>query len=219
MRLGGSLLHLPDLVDRLSQVLGAMATNGADGCETSAPLSVLLIVGGGPSVDQLRSLQMRFGGSDEQLHWQAVEVMSHHAALLARLLPRTRYVSSREEALLAWRSGQTAVLNVNVWLRAEEAHVQEHPPSEGSAVIRLPHDWTCTSDSIAAWVAQRWPAQSLVLLKSAAAVSGMTSSLSCPAGTVDPVIRTWAEAGIVDSIFPQVARGLPQVELINLRAC
>lgn len=71
---------------------------------------------------------------------------------------------------------------------------------------RLPRDWTVSSDSLAAHLAARVRARSLVLVK------------SCPLpGTVASAAEA-ASAGLVDPYFPQAAARLGSIKWLDLRA-
>jgi hypothetical protein len=73
------------------------------------------------------------------------------------MLPESREVSSQQTAASYWsESDDPLLLDVESFL-SEDEHC--HQPA-------LPHCWDVTSDSIAAWVATRWDASELVLLKS-----------------------------------------------------
>lgn len=183
-KLGGSLLGLPDLVDRLRAVLAR-----------SADPRPLLIVGGGAAADLVRKWDQAHHLGDERAHWLALHAMYFNEALLLELLPEAHSAVDRSEAERSWELGQIPILRAVEFLRREEA-------SEGSS---LPHNWSVTSDSVAAWVARRLCADRLVLLKSVPApVEGGARSL--PTGCLD-----------VDPYFHRVAAGLPNLVWINLR--
>ena len=72
---------------------------------------------------------------------------------------------------------------------------------------RLPHTWDVTSDSLAAWVTIRWPADRLILLKSTDLPEGQS---------LEP--DRVAEQGFLDSHFPKLASAVPAIEWVNLRS-
>lgn len=176
-KLGGSLLDLPDLVPQLRGVLSQRPD--------SRPL---LIVGGGAAADVVRRWDAIHGISNEAAHWLAIRAMALNERLLASVLAESVVVSSRVDAEAVWSGDKLPILCCFEFLRAEETGF---PDKE-----RLPRRWNATSDSIAAWVARRWPAQELLLVKSCDAASGD-----------DPV----------DPLFATAATGLPHVGWVNLR--
>jgi aspartokinase-like uncharacterized kinase len=75
----------------------------------------------------------------------------------------------------------------------------------------LPESWLCTSDSIAAWLANSLAADQLVLLKS------VDDQLESNVSLTAEAIRNLADLGTVDPIFPQASQGLPDVRVVSLR--
>ena len=76
VKVGGSLFDWPDLGPRLRQWLAA-----------NAPREVILVPGGGPTADVIRTLDRTHGLGDEAAHWLALRAMAVNAELLAALLP------------------------------------------------------------------------------------------------------------------------------------
>lgn len=144
VKLGGSLLDLPDLPRRFE------AYRAAD-----LPERALLVVGGGAAADIVRRVDALHGLGEERGHWLAVRAMQLNAHLLAAVLPRVRLVDEAEACSAAWARGELAMMDPLPWLEAEER-----------AGITIPHHWQFTSDSIAAHVACRLGAKRLTLLKS-----------------------------------------------------
>ncbi len=183
-KVGGSLLGLPDLPRRLRRVLSTVDDRNP-----------LLMVGGGPTADVVREWDRLHGLGDERAHWLALRSLMLNEALLVELMPQTRLVRSRTEAEAAWKAGRIPILSAYEFLIVEERAGGDDP--------RLPHNWDVTSDSIAAWIVLRWPADGLVLLKS--------TTLPEPAGHAD-------DEQPVDLYFRRLAPRLPTIEWINLRA-
>ena len=125
-----------------------------------------------------------------------VRALSVTSQILSRLLPDAQLATSLDELLAAdWSEGSLVVFDPASWMLLEEPHASGQP---------LPHDWTATTDSIAARLAILTSVSELVLLKSA-----------------DPLPATslgeLAAAGYVDRHFPAAAAALPLVRLVNLR--
>lgn len=194
-RLGGSLLTLPDLLPRLVSSIHQLPS-----------FRPLLIVGGGAAADAVRSLHDRFAFTQWTAHWLAIQAMSDNAKQLCRLDRRLTLVDSRIAAGYAWQCGLIPALNTTKFLEAEEQQILQNrsathaPPSADTC---LPASWEVTSDSIAAWIAARWPARSLWLLK------------SCDAHSVEPACL--AEHGQVDRCFPRYIAADCRLHWVNLR--
>jgi 5-(aminomethyl)-3-furanmethanol phosphate kinase len=142
-KVGGSLFDWPRLLERLSAFL------------RSEPTWPLIVSGGGGAADVVRGWDRVHGLGEERAHRLAVRSLGLGAAFLADGLDGGTLVTSRNEAATAWSAGRLPVLDAAAFLAAEEA----------AGALPLPASWDVTSDSIAAWVAARWPAD-LVLLKS-----------------------------------------------------
>jgi len=188
-KVGGSLLTWPDLPARLMQLIAARRTDP------------LFVVGGGEAADLVREWSNRFSLTDEAAHWLAIQAMGLNERLLAAVLPEAPIVATREEAGIVWRSRRAAILNAEAFLRAEEMEVALRQSADGAGDLLLLHSWEATSDSIAAWIAARWPADELCLLKSA-----------------DPGCNPSNVEGLVDRQFPRWAARIDKVVVMNLRA-
>jgi aspartokinase-like uncharacterized kinase len=165
LKLGGSLLTSPDLVDRVQITVHSLL-----------PTPVLIIVGGGPSADVLRDLDRRFRIPAEKSHWDAIAAMTSNAAMLCRISTSLHLVSNRAEAAEVWAANYVAVLDAFAFLKEEE---------RVDASDALPASWDVTSDSIALWTAVRWPATTLVLAKSCEPFSTIVLELVA-GGSIDP---------------------------------
>jgi aspartokinase-like uncharacterized kinase len=180
IKLGGSLLDWPELPTRLRRWLAAQPT-----------ATNVIIVGGGPIVEGLRTIDRAQRLSASASHWLAIDAMSLTARVLGELLPEARLTDS-PTAVDTATLGTLWILDVVPLLRAEQ----------GSASA-LPESWDVTSDSIAAHVAHQLKASELVLLKSAEVPQFQT-------------VEELARAAHVDACFPRVAADLV-VRCANLR--
>ncbi|MBC7968103.1 MAG: hypothetical protein H7Z17_19505 [Fuerstia sp.] len=145
VKLGGSLLTLPDLAERLREVVRLLH-----------PLKVLIVVGGGAAADEIRRLDGICRLTATQAHWDAIAAMTHNADVLSRVCGCLPVVANRIDAAAAWKQHDAVLLNTTTFLREEQTL---HSRS-------LPESWSVTSDSIAAFVALHWPAGQLVFCKS-----------------------------------------------------
>ena len=187
LKLGGSLLDLADLTARLQSVFASLNADRP-----------LLICGGGDAADIVRRWHQCFGFDEERSHWLALEAIRLNQRLLLDLLPKLELVVSREAAESAWQNDRIPLLDLAEFMRTEEVLLVVDE--------RLPHTWDVTSDSLAAWVAVRWPAERLILLK----------SVDLPDAQVhDP--ESLVKAGLIDSFFTQLTNSIPAIEWINLR--
>lgn len=139
IKVGGSLARAPGLTDRL-EILGLLTRRWP----------CVVVPGGGSFADAVREQADRHGLDEHAAHWMAVLAMDQYAHLLTSVLGG-RLVRGPGAIATALRAGLVPVLAPYEWLRREDP---------------LPHDWSVTSDSIAAWVAGRLAARRLVLLKS-----------------------------------------------------
>jgi aspartokinase-like uncharacterized kinase len=181
VKVGGSLFGYDPLVEALRGWLAAQP-----------PAHQVLVAGGGTLADTIREADQRFGLGDVRSHWLCIDLLDVSAQILASLFPE--FPLERRLAGLQSSGSQprTVVFSPTRFLRQEQ---------RTRAVRRLPCDWTVTSDSIAARIADVLQASELVLLKSA-----------------DPPSAAEPMGGYVDGHFPTAAEALPQVRMVNLVA-
>lgn len=144
IKLGGSLLDLDDVVDRLFSVAGNLETP-------------VIVVGGGSAADRVRQWARRGLVDESAAHRLAIAAMSLNARRVVRSDTRLAIVASRVEATEVAAGGRLPLLDPELVLAAEQARRPELPA--------IPESWDVTSDSIAAWLARAWYAE-LLLLKS-----------------------------------------------------
>jgi aspartokinase-like uncharacterized kinase len=178
IKLGGSLLDLPDWSTRLNGWLALQ------------PLAInCLVVGGGALVDQMREtpeLARRF--SQQQIHWLAIRAMAMQAECVLAFLPAARRLD-RCRPLAVGRAAR-AVWIVDAWhfMRVEDSLLADGP---------LPASWDVTSDSIAARVALATSADELVLLKSTLPKVDATRASAAADGYVDRWFPTAARDALL----------------------
>ena len=148
VKVGGSLLELPDLGDRLRRWLSEQL-----------PATNILLAGGGTLADEVRSWDQRFQLGQATSHWLCIDLLDVTAQLLSALLPDAYLCWNYAKLCDAISAGDqsTIVFAPAGFLRAEEADLTG---------LRLPQSWDVTSDSIAARLAEVTAADELVLLKS-----------------------------------------------------
>lgn len=185
IKVGGSLLNWPELPLALDAWL------------TEQPPAIdVLIAGGGDLVDAIRDASRMFLLDDEAAHWRAIDAMSITCLVLAGILADAKLISAFSELQLSiGRSPcQRIVFDPNSFLREHERRLPG---------CLLPHDWSVTSDSIAARVAEVLKADELVLLKSADPPANDATEL--------------ANRGFVDRYFPAFDRCCFRPRFVNLR--
>ena len=166
VKLGGSLANS----DQLPQWLDVISTAGAG--------KVVLVPGGGPWADEVREAQKREGFDDRVAHRKALRAMERFGHVLAGMrsgLVPAAGITEIQKVLSAD--------NVAVWMPYEMV----------VADSSIPECWDVTSDSLAAWLANRLNARMLLLVKS------LTLDGPSP-GVHDLVRRGW-----VDSAFAKFA--------------
>jgi aspartokinase-like uncharacterized kinase len=222
IKVGGSLLSLPDLSARILRLL--------DRCRISNPL---LIIGGGDEADRVRSAQQEQSLTDSQAHWQAIHAMSVNARHFEKAGSTFAVAGTREAVRSLRQSGHIPILDSEQFLRFEQPLLTDDP-AQPVWCRPLPESWSVTSDSIAAWTAARWPASELWLLKSCTVTQKWgtqkrgqepiarsperCSALLVPDSFDDPSdLRELSAAGLVDEFFHQFASAAFHCHWINLR--
>lgn len=185
IKVGGSLFQYDGLVPALR-----------DWLSLQPPARNLLIPGGGSLVDTVRDLDQRYGLEPPAAHWLSIRLLDVTARLLHLLLPEAEFTDRWDDLRHRLSTDAEALLVFSV-----EEFLQLHERDLPGRKLRP--DWSTTSDSIAARVAEVLGAEQLVLLKSA--------DVPCQAGR-----EQLAADRYVDTHFPAAARGLP-VSCVNLR--
>jgi aspartokinase-like uncharacterized kinase len=183
-KVGGSLLDWPDLSGRLRNWLERETTRG------SPPV---LLAGGGAVADVVRWLDATHDLDPDRAHWIAVHALDLAAHLLEALVPGLALVTGFDEIDAALSSGKIPVVAPTLFLLDDDADPDA-----------LPHNWSVTSDSIAARLAVLLDADELVLLKSVT-----------PPPDLDRASA--ARRGLVDPEFPRASARLDTVRILNLR--
>lgn len=169
VKLGGSLARSA----RLPAWLEVLARNRAD--------RVIVVPGGGPFADQVRTAQSRWGFGDSAAHCMAVLAMEQYGIMLLAMRPELRAAVTPSQLLRDNGRGGACV-----WM----------PTRMVLAVQDLPASWAVTSDSLAAWLARKLHADHLLLVKSVqpegtAARCGELQAL----GVVDGAFGEFIDAG------------------------
>lgn len=153
----------------------------------------VLVVGGGAFADAVRGLDRVHGIGEARSHALALRAMDLSAHAIAAMVGGLVVVERLEDLGPSRARGTTPVLAPRLLLDEEDR----------TAADPLPHSWAVTSDAIAARVAERLGG-ALLLLKSTAAAPGLDR-------------RSAAAIGLVDPAFPDAARRLRSVAVLNLR--
>lgn len=185
VKVGGSLFSFQQLPDRTQAWLNQQP-----------PAMTIFIGGGGDLITPLRAAHERFSLDQEGSHWLAVRAMTVTSRLLAKLL-NVELVERFEviEQLIQMNRLTACVLDVEEFMRTTEPH---------KGGCHLPCDWSCSSDSIAARVAEVLKADDFVLLKSVPYPEGISFEQA-------------AQKGLVDGHFPRAAAALKDVRWVCLR--
>lgn len=163
VKLGGSLLQ----TDRLRDWLLLLAENSKG--------KMVIVPGGGVFADQVRFAQNKLGFDDRIAHRMAILGMDQFAWLCHGLVPHLALAASENELSAQLEKGHNVLLLVSGFLEQAQD---------------LPENWSLTSDSIAAWLAQKYRAEQLVMIK------------SCPLCRENGSADSLMQAGIVDAMFP-----------------
>ena len=146
---------------------------------TSCAGRVVIVPGGGPFADAVRTAQRSMGFDDRAAHLMsllAMEQYGHALICCDDLLQPADSVERIERHLAAQR--------VPVWMPARMA----------AAAADVEPSWRVTSDSLAAWLSGTIGAGRLILVKHVCALSGLEQCQDLVA------------MGVVDEAFPQYLR-------------
>jgi len=201
LKLGGSLLSLPDVGDRLLSFV-----------EQHQIINPVVVVGGGDAANLVRVWADRFNLSDSEGHDLALQAMTLNAQLLSRLNVRFTLINTLPIRDAPCGQSQISILNCQTAANGLETNL----PREQ----HIPKSWDVTSDSIAAWFATFWKAERLYLLKSADMPDELTerrlTSDGLPEHRAD-VVRCLTRRGFVDRAFALFSATVPSIAWHNLR--
>ena len=177
----------PNVVKPIVVKLGGSTSDGADlqtwvAALAAARLPLVVVPGGGPFAELVRTEQKRVGFSDEAAHAMAILAMDAFGCVImdgqARMTP-ARSLDELERALDEEK--------IPVWL----------PSSMTIGAADIPASWDITSDSLAAWLAGRIKAEALLLIKQTEAFSAEDSVADLMArGIVDPAFAATLPDGV-----------------------
>jgi len=133
---------------------------------------IVLVPGGGPFADLVRTTQAEIGFDDAAAHEMAMMAMRQFGRALASLSPDFENADSESALLDAMERRR-----VPIW-----------SPERMALAAGLPASWDMTSDSLAAWLAGRLQAERLILVKHGAAASADELARR---GVVDPLFPAY----------------------------
>lgn len=170
VKIGGSLLDLADLSERVEKWLAIQA-----------PAHHVLLVGGGALVDQIRHWHAIQPLDDVEAHWMCVDLMVITAKLFGTKFPSAKLIEDFGQLRDRIEEAGVTIFVTGNWLR------QGEPNMPGT---KLPMNWDVSSDSVAARLAIGLGTQELVLLKST--LPGLDERAGIEAlgasGYVDPML-------------------------------
>ena len=134
VKVGGSLYNTPELSHWLSALV-----------KHSQQQAIVIVPGGGPFADQVRSAQDHHHFNDETAHHMAILAMKQFGLLLLALAPTCQALSTYG----------IPSAPISIWLPDDD--LLSEPVLEKS--------WDISSDSIALWLATKFSAEQLLLIK------------------------------------------------------
>lgn len=140
VKIGGSLLQLPDLPSRLNRWRAHLQSDDDRACRN------VFVMGGGKICDHVRELDRRFSFSESQSHTISIELMGGMSKM-AQALFNLEIVHQIDSIA---KQKDDFIFDCRRWIANQP---------------NVPHSWSVTSDSIAALLAKEISAK-LVLFKS-----------------------------------------------------
>ena len=184
------------MIDAVVKVGGSLGRGtclpalGARLAELGRGRRLLVVPGGGAFADVVREYDARFGLRPGTAHWMAVLAMDQYGQLLADLVPDCALVRTVDEAHARLAGEGVAVLLPSEPLRVADA---------------LPHSWSVTSDSIAAWLTGLVGAPLLVFLKDRHGMASLASAALSAAPGAMTAAELAASSGVDDHLADLLA--------------
>lgn len=172
IKIGGSLLGAPELAKWLETIVNHCGGN------------VIIVPGGGLFANSVREAQKISNMREAIAHQLALLAMDQYGIMLAAMNPQL--VTASTELEIAERGWQHRGI---VWLPSKMALADE----------TIPKNWQVTSDSLAAWLANKLGAQQLIIVKS--------TSLLQYQETAPTALQHLVDDEVIDSQFSQYIAG------------
>ncbi len=147
VKVGGGLLTTSGALQRTADALAAAA----------GQRRLVIVPGGGPFADAVRTFDEAHGLSPAAAHWMAILAQDQFAHVLAERVPGAVLAWSTDTIAQALVAQRIPVLAPSRWMLAADV---------------LPHQWDATGDSVAAFVAGALDAELLVLVKPVRGTAG-----------------------------------------------
>lgn len=160
IKIGGSLYNTPELKKWLELLYKAAQYQ-----------HIIVVPGGGPYADTVRSTQTQSHFSEHHAHHMALLAMAQYGLLLHSFVTQSELFYFPSDEAITKQNG------LSIWL----------PNEQLLTVKAIERSWSVTSDSLALWLAQQLNADQLCLIKRVRARASSIKDLS--------------EAGIVDEKF------------------
>ncbi len=177
IKIGGSLAAAPKTLAAILEEIAQAAERGR---------AIVVVPGGGPFADSVRTAQQHFGTEDALAHDMALLAMAQYGLLLSGLAPLQAAYGLAP--LRHWRSGAIADAKARIWL-----------PEPARDALGVPRSWRITSDYLALWLAAELHVRNVVLVK------------ACAAPPESAEAETLARLGVIDPAYPELAKSLPQI--------
>jgi aspartokinase-like uncharacterized kinase len=140
VKIGGGILGIPGALERVTRAVG----------KASKIARLVVFPGGGPFADTVRDVDGKLGLTPSSAHWMAILGMDQYAHVLAEQIAGAEIVDGSAGIAEAHEHGGVPVLAPYRWLKSAD---------------ELPHTWSVTSDSLAAYIAALLGANRLVVIK------------------------------------------------------
>ncbi|WP_404309942.1 protein kinase [Neorhodopirellula lusitana] len=224
LKIGGSLLERPTLLDDLAKWNGEAKWNG-DG--EIVPDVTIAIVGGGQMIEAMRCWDRLRPGDPVEVHWRCIEMLRFSFEAIRDAMRShpgwkgfesietaehwNRFLGSLHADGLQTGGLQTGGLQTRgkrFVLLSVPAAYHRQLSGASSESLPLPEDWRTTSDAIAiglanqmrelsrSWAASRSLSVQCVLLKSCEVPPEWSLASLVQAGIVDPACGDFADSGI-----------------------
>ena len=140
VKIGGGILGIPGALEWVARAVA----------KASKTARLVVFPGGGPFADTVRDVDGKLGLGPSSAHWMAILGMDQYAHVLAEQIAGGEIVDGSAEIAEVHERGGVPVLAPHRWLKSAD---------------ELPHTWSVTSDSLAAYIAALLGAHRLVVIK------------------------------------------------------
>ena len=204
LKIGGATLFAPH--EEFSRLVTHLRVEHLSGAYRS-----FCIVGGGDTVESMRTLQSHYPNLDAPtMHWRCVRLLDATWEVASELIEFCTPIETADalQHALSDPSPKSYLVNVNAYYTPADVSCKSAAAGHGKVLIPQ-ESWNTTTDALAWWLAYRIGAEQVVIVKKMNCESIENLAQAAQDGVVDSEIARLHRAAIelswADSLLPTIS--------------